>query len=174
MNNMKDSVPFVGTPREFGELHLDVGNQLAQQIDGLSEARSDLSSKTGDRVWCGVLSTGVVQGVVVEIVANRISETETLLTVSLELETHPQALGWWKQFCAEMERRGKIDMSPKVAPYPPNPGLVGWDKVFDWFYQWQEATGQRMTIKDLAAKIDYEYGYVRKCKAEYDAEHGTE
>lgn len=69
-------------------------------------------------------------------------------------------------------RREKLARELKqVSPKPPNPSIQGWDAVFDWYYKWQKETGQRMTSKDLANKINYDYGYVRQCKAEYDAEH---
>lgn len=102
-----DPVIIKGTPQQFAGFFLDHGNQLAQQIEGLSEACSDLSPKTSDRVWCGVLSSGDVLGMVVEIIGHRLSDNKTLLAVSISIETHPTALVWWQKFRSELPEARK-------------------------------------------------------------------
>ena len=66
--------------------------------------------------------------------------------------------------------KGEEAKTEQVSSTPPR---GDWDAIFDWYYRRQEETGQRMTVKDLASKIGYSYGWTRQCKSDYDDEHKT-
>jgi hypothetical protein len=48
----------------------------------------------------------------------------------------------------------------------------GFDAWFEYYYGMREA-GYKITLRDIADKTDFSYGYIRQKKSEYDRKHGT-
>lgn len=55
-----------------------------------------------------------------------------------------------------------------TLPTCPNVDTDGWEKVFDWYYEYGQP--QKMTLKELSVIISKSYGHTRTKKGEYDAE----